>query len=169
MQSLGEAQAIAAGAGGPLVLKPLFGSQGRGLRLIEGPADLPPPGEVAGVYHLQRFAGVERAGYSDMRLLVSGGSVLAAMTRHARHWITNIKQGATAAAAGPGEALRDLAVRAAACTGARIAGVDVIMAADGGWMVLEVNSMPGWSGLQSVTAFNIAQALAADFMAALDG
>src|SRR5512133_3643985 len=45
---------------GPLVLKPLFGSQGRGLRLIRSVEDLPGPDEVRGVYYLQRFVGVER-------------------------------------------------------------------------------------------------------------
>src|SRR5258708_13716164 len=40
-------------ADGPLVLKPLFGSQGRGLRLIRTPEDLPEPAGVNGVYHLQ--------------------------------------------------------------------------------------------------------------------
>src|SRR5262249_28320545 len=59
---------------GPLVLKPLFGSQGRGLRLIASSDELPAPAEVAGgVYYLQRFAATERDGFRDFRLLVSGG------------------------------------------------------------------------------------------------
>ena len=65
------------GAQGPLVLKPLFGSQGRGLRLIRNADELPEP--AAGVYYLQRFMGVERDGYRDFRLLVSGGRVVASM------------------------------------------------------------------------------------------
>ena len=154
---------------GPLVLKPLFGSQGRGLRLISRAQDLPPAAEVAGVYYLQRFAGVDRGGYRDMRLLVSRGRVLAAMTRHSSHWITNIKQGATPALANSDGRTRELAVNAAACTGALIAGVDVIEDADGAPMVLEVNSMPGWSGLQQVTPFNIAKRLAADVLAVAHG
>ena len=44
-------------AAGPLVLKPLFGSQGRGLVLVRRPDDLPPPEAVGGVYYLQRFVG----------------------------------------------------------------------------------------------------------------
>ena len=50
-------------ANGPLVLKPLFGSQGRGLQLIAKTEDLPPPELVAGVYYLQRFVGVDRDGF----------------------------------------------------------------------------------------------------------
>src|SRR5260221_7846999 len=49
-------------------LKPLFGSQGRGLRLIRRPEDLPEPAAVNGVYYLQRFVGVEHNGFRDFRL-----------------------------------------------------------------------------------------------------
>ena len=66
----------ASAAQGPLVLKPLFGSQGRGLRLIRTADELPPPDEVAGVYYLQRYVGVEGGdGFRDFRLLVSRGRV----------------------------------------------------------------------------------------------
>ena len=39
---------------------------------------------MAGVYYLQRYIGVERDGFSDCRVLVAGGRVLAAMTRRHR-------------------------------------------------------------------------------------
>src|SRR5215510_2605135 len=51
-ESREAAQAIVARAGTPLVLKPLFGSQGRGLRLIHRPEELPQPAEISGVYYL---------------------------------------------------------------------------------------------------------------------
>src|SRR5215469_12118153 len=74
-------------ASGALVLKPLFGSQGRGLILIRTLADLPPPEHVAGrVYYLQRFVGVKRGGYHDFRLLVVHGRVVASMQRHSSQW-----------------------------------------------------------------------------------
>ena len=150
---------------GPLVLKPLFGSQGRGLKLVRRGEDLPEADAVAGVYYLQRFTGQERDGFRDMRVLVSNGAVVSAMIRHSRHWITNIKQGAVPELVVLDEALEGLAVRAAAVLGADIAGVDIILARDGTPMVLEVNSMPGWSGLQQVTPFSVAGRLAADFLA----
>src|SRR2546421_1606238 len=84
---------------GPLVLKPLFGSQGRGLRLIRSDEDLPDPAAVKGVYYLQRFVGVERDGFRDFRLLVSHGRVVTAMMRHATSWVTNIKRGGRPVAA----------------------------------------------------------------------
>jgi tetrahydromethanopterin:alpha-L-glutamate ligase len=153
---------------GPLVLKPLFGSQGRNLRLITSPDDLPDPTAVTGVYYLQRFVGVKRdGGFRDFRLLVWQGSVVAAMMRHAPHWITNVKRGGRPVAAVPDHAMHELALRAAAAVGADLAGVDILY--DGGNQptVLEVNSMPAWSGLQTVSNLNIASVIAAGLVGSL--
>jgi RimK family alpha-L-glutamate ligase len=167
VQSLAAAHAIVAREAGPLVLKPLFGSQGRGLRLIRTPDDLPQPAEVAGVYYLQRFVGVERDGFRDFRLLVSCGRVIAAMMRHSAEWITNIKRGGRPVTVAANDDMKALAVRAAAAVGADFAGVDLLYDASGRACVLEVNSMPAWSGLQKVTSASIAGILAADLVAAL--
>jgi tetrahydromethanopterin:alpha-L-glutamate ligase len=150
----------------PLVLKPLFGSQGRGLRLIRSLDDLPAPAETAGVYYLQRFVGVERDGFHDFRLFVSGGRVVAAMMRHAAHWITNVKQGGRPVAVVADATMKSLAVAAAAAVGADFAGVDILYGAEGP-TVLEVNSMPAWSGLQSVAPADVAAVLAGDLVAAV--
>ena len=155
-------------AKGPLVLKPLFGSQGRNLRLIASPDDLPEPGAVAGVYYLQRFVGVERdGGYRDFRLLVWQGHVIAAMMRHAPHWITNVKRGGRPVAAVADHAMHELALRAAAAVGADLAGVDILYDADNQPAVLEVNSMPAWSGLQTVASVNIASLIVAGLVGSL--
>jgi RimK family alpha-L-glutamate ligase len=155
-------------ATGPLVLKPLFGSQGRNLRLIASPDDLPDPGAVAGVYYLQRFVGVERDGsFRDFRLLVWQGHVIAAMMRHAPHWITNVKRGGRPVAAVPDHAMHELALRAAAAVGADLAGVDILYDAADQPTVLEVNSMPAWSGLQTVSNVNIASVIASGLVASL--
>jgi RimK family alpha-L-glutamate ligase len=153
---------------GPLVLKPLFGSQGRGLRLIRTPDELPDPAEVAGgVYYLQRFVGVERGGFHDFRVLVSQGRVVAAMMRHSAHWVTNVKRGGKPVAAVADGAMKDLAIAAAAAVGADFAGVDIAYDGERRPTVLEVNSMPAWSGLQKTTPVDIAAALAGDLIAAL--
>jgi RimK family alpha-L-glutamate ligase len=169
VESRAAAVAIVAreAADGPLVLKPLFGSQGRGLQLIRTPEDLPEPARVNGVYYLQRFVGVERDGFRDFRVLVSRGRVVAAMARHSTDWITNVKRGGRPVAVVANEEMRELALRAAAAVGAAFAGVDIVYEADGRPTVLEVNSMPAWSGLQKVTPFDIAAALAGDIVAAL--
>jgi len=165
MEKAAEARAIVAAevGAGPLVFKPLFGSQGRGLLLIRTADDLPetPPG---GVYYLQRFVAVERDGFHDFRLFISGGRVLAAMMRHSGHWITNVKRGGHPVAVVADAVMKRMAVAAAAAVGADFAGVDIIQGADGP-TVLEVNSMPAWSGLQQVTPLDIAAALAQDVVA----
>jgi tetrahydromethanopterin:alpha-L-glutamate ligase len=162
-----EAEQIAAtllAEGHKLVQKPLFGAQGKGLRLISKVSDLSAPEEVNGVYYLQEFIPPAQEQHQDWRLFVCAGKVVAAMIRHGSSWITNIKQGARAKAAIPSQALIDLALRSAACVGADYAGVDVIQAPDGRFLVLEVNSMPAWNGLQRVTRVPISDHLVDAFL-----
>jgi tetrahydromethanopterin:alpha-L-glutamate ligase len=156
--SRSEAEEIAStvlGEGHRLVQKPLFGAQGKGLRLIASLADLSPSEEVNGVYYLQEFVPAAQEQHQDWRVFVCAGRVGAAMIRHGSSWITNIKQGARAKAAIASQEIIDLAVRAAACVGADYAGVDIIQAPDGRFLVLEVNSMPAWNGLQRVSRLRI--------------
>jgi tetrahydromethanopterin:alpha-L-glutamate ligase len=153
---------------GPLVLKPLFGSQGRGLKLIRTPDDLPASDAVAGVYYLQRYVAAAQDGvFRDFRVFISSGRAIAAMVRHATSWVTNVKRGGRPMAGVIGGEIKDLAVRATAAVGADFAGVDLILGVDGHPSVLEVNSMPAWAGLQKVTPTRIAAVLADDLMAAL--
>jgi RimK family alpha-L-glutamate ligase len=166
VESLDAAKAIVtehAGAG-PLVLKPLFGSQGRGLALVREPDDLPPPEEVAGVYYLQRFVGGPGPLYRDFRVFVVEGEPIAAMARQGASWITNVKQGGRPEPIAIDPELAALASAAAKAVGAHFCGVDILRGAGGATYVLEVNSMPAWSGLQSVSDRNIAQILAARFV-----
>jgi RimK family alpha-L-glutamate ligase len=146
--------------GRPLVLKPLFGSQGRGLRLVEAASDLPPPSEVGGVYYQQRYVADAASGWRDWRVFVIGGKAVAAMIRHGVSWRTNAAQGARCEGVAATGELGQLAVAAAAATGAAYAGVDVVRDTTGRFQVLEVNSNPAWAALQRVSAINIAQALA---------
>jgi tetrahydromethanopterin:alpha-L-glutamate ligase len=154
---------------GPLVLKPLFGAQGKGLRLIRRPEDLPAPQDVAGVYYLQRFQSNRVQDFTDYRLFVLRGRVIAAMMRRASTWITNVKQGGQPVAIARDPEMERLAVAATDAVGAAIAGVDVLVGADGAPTVLEVNSMPAWSGLQKVSKRNIAMAIASALMDELAG
>jgi tetrahydromethanopterin:alpha-L-glutamate ligase len=170
-QDMYEARAIVRRecARGPLVLKPLFGAQGWGLRLINGVADLPPPPEARYVYYLQRFVPPRTRGvFEDMRILVSSGKIVGAMRRRSDGWITNVRQGAKPVAAMPTAEEAQLALAATTALGAVCAGVDLIWDASGAPMVLEVNSMAGWSGLQRVTPFSVAERLAADALALMN-
>ncbi len=142
-----------------LVQKPLFGSQGRGLARLAPGSALPPAEPYAGVHYLQRFVGRDRD-WADIRVMVIGGRPVAAMMRHGRDWITNVGRGARCESIVLSARLAELSVAAADAVGADYAGIDVIADADGALLVLEVNSMPAWQGLQSVTSENIADALA---------
>src|SRR5215475_6607689 len=120
----------------PLVLKPLFGSQGRGLRLIDGLAALPPAEDVAGVYYLQQFIRGRAPGWRDWRVFVVGGRAIAAMIRHGTHWRTNASQGARCEGVSPAGELAALATAAAAAVGADYAGVDIVQDIDDRFLVL---------------------------------
>ncbi|MDX2288610.1 MAG: RimK family alpha-L-glutamate ligase [Hyphomicrobiaceae bacterium] len=166
----GRARALAGleGRSMPIVVKPLFGSQGNGVRRIDSPDDLPEPDALGGVYYLQEYLRDPAAhAHEDWRIFVSAGRVLSAMIRRSADWITNVHQGAEPAPLIPDADATRLALLATAAVGADYAGVDLICAADGRLLVLEINSNPAWKGLQSVTATDIATALAEDFLAAV--
>ena len=150
--------------GRPLVLKPLFGSQGRGLQLVEDETALPPPEEVGGVYYLQHFVTSLTEGWRDWRVFVVGGRAVAAMIRHGTNWRTNACRGARCEGVAPTGELAALAAAAAGAVGAGYAGVDVIRDARGRHLVLEVNSMPAWKALQKVSSVDISRALAEDLL-----
>jgi len=149
-----------------VVAKPLFGAQGQGLRLVAAPGELPAAEEVGGVWHLQRYVGREAGGWQDYRVFVVAGRPVAAMARHGKGWVTNIRQGAVPVAVRASGPLAELAVAAAGAVGAFYAGVDVIDTPEGP-RVLEVNSMPAWRGLQGVSEVDVAGELAAAVAARL--
>ncbi len=150
--------------GEALVLKPLFGSQGQGLRLLRQQADLPGPAAVRGVYYLQRYLPPRKEVHEDLRVLVIGGRAVAAMRRRSDHWITNRAQGARCEPLPLREELCRLAVRACELTGVEYGGVDLMRDRDGRLLVTEVNSMPAWRGLQQATGIEIAPLLVEDFL-----
>jgi RimK family alpha-L-glutamate ligase len=167
-----EGQSAAHGYAGaidtPLVVKPLFGSQGNGILKAPTPHDLPPPDAVGNVYYMQPYLRAEDATeFEDWRVFLSRGRILAAMVRRSDTWITNVHQGAKPMPHTPCNDMERLALAAAVAVGADYAGVDLIRGADGQLLVLEINSNPAWKGLQSVTEVDIADTLAADFLAAI--
>lgn len=167
-EGIEAARAFAAAEGRPVVVKPLFGSQGNGVRRVEAPDQLPDAVEVGDVYYVQRYLrGAADTRFEDWRLFVSRGRVLAAMSRVGRTWITNVHQGAEPVGIETDPEMSHLALEAARAIGADYAGVDLIRDEAGRLLVLEINSNPAWKGLQGVTDVNIAWTLADDFLAAL--
>jgi tetrahydromethanopterin:alpha-L-glutamate ligase len=154
-----------AAQGNELVAKPLFGSQGKGLERLAGGAPVPGEEQVHGVWYLQRFLNSGDGNWHDWRVLVAGGRPVAAMLRRGSTWVTNVARGARVEAADAHGDLGRLAVEATAAVGADYAGVDLMRDAQGRWLVLEVNSIPAWRGLQAVASVRIADALAGDLAA----
>jgi len=154
-----------AAAGRKVVMKPLFGSQGKGLRLLGTKACAPLPSlksfnEVA---YLQRYVDGGRPGF-DWRVLVIGTQAVAAMKRVGGDgWIHNFARGARCEPAELTPALADTAVRASHALGLDYAGVDLI-ASDERPLVLEVNGVAAWRGLQSVAPVDIAALLVDDLL-----
>jgi len=137
-----------------VVLKPMFGSRGHGsARFVLSDRDV--MWEVTRslqftrhTIYLQEY--VEHGGM-DLRVLVLGYEVLAAMARKAPSgsWKTNIARGgAPIPLKKLDPEVEDLAIKAARVLECEIAGVDIIRTREGMY-VLEVNSQPGWRGLQS--------------------
>lgn len=153
-----------AAMGNRVVLKPLFGAQGIGLKLMDSPDQLPAPDSIGGAFYLQRYIPAPENKWRDWRVLVVGGKAEAAMMRVGTSWITNVRQGASCVAAPAAGDLAQLSIEAAKAVGALYAGIDLVLDQDGRFTILEVNSMPAWRGLQSVTEFDVATLLASDIM-----
>lgn len=144
-----------------LVIKPLFGCQGKGVALLHNLAELQQVMPVGEVFYLQHYVPpINDGSWQDWRLMVVGDEVIAAMSRQAGHWITNFAQGAQVFAAAVTPEMASLALAATKAVEADYAGVDLICDQHGQFQVLEVNSVPAWKGLYQATGTDIAGALA---------
>ncbi|HKB05216.1 MAG TPA: RimK family alpha-L-glutamate ligase, partial [Gemmataceae bacterium] len=147
--------------GRDVVVKPLFGSEGRGMVRITDPElawrTFRAIERTQAVLYVQKF--VPHPGW-DLRAFVLNGKVLAAMRRRSDgDWRTNVAQGATAEPATLSAEQEVLAVRAAESVGAVAAGVDLLPGPAGEWYVIEVNAVPGWRALGPATGIDIARAM----------
>jgi len=145
-----------------VVLKPLFGSEGRGILRPRSSEEARKAFEeiasARGVFYLQEF--IDHGG-ADLRLLVIDGQVTASMARKAPpgEWLTNIARGGSAESVEADAVLESLALRAAAAVGAEIAGVDILQGPDGAPRILEVNAIPGWRAISEVSGKDISLAV----------
>lgn len=131
--------------GGDVVVKPLFGSEGRGIARLEDEAlagrAFRMLAQLGGVLYLQEF--IPHDGY-DIRILVIGERMLAIRRRSKSDWRTNVSRGAIAEPIEPTAEMASLARRAADAIGAPLAGVDLLPGRDGVLYAIEVNAVPGW-------------------------
>jgi ribosomal protein S6--L-glutamate ligase len=157
-QTTDDAMKAFAELGGDVVVKPLFGAEGRGIVRVADPElawrTFHAIEQTRSVLYLQRF--VKHPGW-DVRVFVLNGKVLAAMKRsHAGDWRTNVARGGTAEWYECGREEAELAVKAAAATGAVVAGVDLLLDERRAWQVIEVNAVPGWRALAPTCGIDVA-------------
>ncbi len=144
--------------GGDVVVKPLFGAEGRGIVRVSDP-DIGQRvfftlSRMQSVLYLQRF--IDHGG-SDVRVLVLDGKVLGGMRRISPNdFRTNVSRQAHAEPHQPTDQECDWALRAVAATGAVFAGVDILYDRDGRGYVIEVNAVPGWKAFARVNQIDVA-------------
>jgi ribosomal protein S6--L-glutamate ligase len=157
-QKSDAAMAAFAELGGDVVLKPLFGAEGRGMcritdaetawrtfRVLE---------QTGQVIYIQQF--VPHPGW-DLRAFVLGKQVIASMRRVAGNdWRTNVAQGGTAERVSLSADEERLAILAAEAVGCPVAGVDLLPGPDGKLFVIEVNAVPGWKALAPTCGVDVA-------------
>jgi RimK family alpha-L-glutamate ligase len=167
---------------GDVVVKPVYGGQGTGIFRITnkgfGERVFMEMFQQGIVFYIQEYhptasiPGFDTVGPFDVRVFVVGGRAIGAMLRASpdpEAWRTNIHQGAVPIAFEPDPEVADLAVQAASVMGLEIAGVDLLYSAKAsGWIVLEVNSCPGWTGLSRVSEVDYPGEIAALFSERLD-
>src|SRR6266511_2679286 len=144
----------------PCIIKLIQGTQGVGVMIANTEA------EVAGMLDtlwtlgqeilLQELVAESRG--KDVRALVVGDRVVAAMRRTARagEFRSNIHRGGVAEAVALEREYAEAAVKAARVMGLEVAGVDMLEARTGP-KIMEVNSSPGFEGLEAATGVDIAQ------------
>ena len=156
---------------GDVIIKPLFGSMGHGMVRVSDPETafrvIRALDITRSVFYVQRVIDHDGA---DVRAFVVGDRVVAAIERRAHDggWRTNISLGGDARAVELPPDWCDRALRAARAVGADYAGVDLLPVRDGTVYALEVNGIPGWSGVQSVTSVDVAGAIVDHLLGKLD-
>ena len=149
------------------IWKPLFGSQGKGLKIIKN-NKLKKNKEQ--VYYLQKLEDIKiksERKWQDFRILVCNNKVIASMIRENKKKITNIGQGGKPFSFNPSEEIKEISIKASKLVNADYAGIDLIKDKYGNFKVIEINSIPAWKALQKVTNKNIAYILAKTFVTKL--
>lgn len=143
---------------GQMVAKPLYGSQGEDVQLLELSGELRQRlGALLakhGAICLQHFI---PSGGRDIRAFVVGDKVVGSIERVAQQgeWITNVQRGGEARSVNLPTDLQSMCVRAAKVIGLAYTGVDLAADSRGTW-ILEVNGTPSWSGVNQATGKDMA-------------
>jgi ribosomal protein S6--L-glutamate ligase len=162
----GDVKELVAEVGGlPAILKLIQGTQGVGVMIVHSEAEvtsiLGTLWELGQEILLQEFVAESKG--RDLRGLVVGERVVGAMRREAKRgeFRSNLHRGGAGTAITLPSEYAEAAVRAAQVLGLDVAGVDLLESKDGP-MVLELNSSPGFEGLEKATGLDIASEIVAE-------
>jgi ribosomal protein S6--L-glutamate ligase len=148
--------------GVPCVIKLLEGTQGMGVILAETQASAKSIIEAFSAANINILVQeyIKEAAGSDVRALIVGGEVVAAMRRTGKpgDFRSNLHRGGRADRADLTPDERRTAIRAAEILGLNVCGVDMLRSARGP-VVLEVNSSPGIEGIEEATGADVAGAM----------
>ncbi len=150
--------------GKKVVLKPIFGSQGKGVQRICSKSEYIDYSFIHGVMYVQEFIDAGESFGIDYRVFVVGGEIIACMRRTGVDWLTNVAQGAQVEAVELDSRVKDLATKAVKVTDLQYSGVDLICDKQGKFWVTEVNSIPAWKGLQQTTPINLSEVIIDRFL-----
>ncbi|MFN3172302.1 MAG: 30S ribosomal protein S6--L-glutamate ligase [Hyphomicrobiales bacterium] len=152
-------EVLALAGGAPLVVKLLEGTQGLGVVLADTDRSAKSVIEAFRATNtnilVQEF--IKEAGGTDIRAIVVGGKVIAAMKRTGAEgdFRSNLHRGGSAQVIKLSPEERSTAVRSAKAMGLNVCGVDMLRA-NHGPVVMEVNSSPGLEGVEKATGLDIA-------------
>lgn len=144
--------------GAPVVVKPLYGSQGQGIVLAESSAAAVSMMQSilfqSREFLIQQFIPCEG---EDVRLIVVDGEVVTAMKRKAPagDFRSNLARGGSAVPVQVTPELSELALEATSALGLHCSGVDLLLS-ENGPVILEVNGSPGLGGIEQVTGVDVA-------------
>ena len=144
--------------GGDVIVKPLFGAEGRGICRVSDP-DLAfrtfrTLERIDAVLYLQEF--IRHPGH-DVRVLVLGGEIVGSIRRYSdTDFRTNVARSGRAEVHSPTPDERRLALAASDATGTDFAGIDLLYDQSGHCFVIEVNAVPGWQAFQRATGIDVA-------------
>ena len=145
------------------LVKPIFGSQGKNIFLVNNLNELKKINAVGKVFYLQKFIESQEKEFTDVRVLVSNHNVISSMERYSNHFITNVFQGAKYRQIILGENIRDLCVKLSKIFKLGYGGIDLKIT-NNDVFVLEINSIPSWKAMQKISKINISEKLVKDFI-----
>ena len=145
------------------LVKPIFGSQGKNIFLVNNFNELRKINAVGEVFYLQKFIESQEKEFTDIRVLVSNHSVISSMERYSNHFITNVFQGAKYRQIILKKNIKDLCIKLSKIFKLGYGGIDLKITKNDVF-VLEINSVPSWKAMQKISKINISEKLVKDFI-----